>query len=56
MLEAGILDPTKVVRLAIENAASVAGTILTTETVIYEEPVKEKKENNFGNEMGDLGF
>lgn len=48
MLEAGILDPTKVTRLAVENAAAVAGTILTTETVVYEEPTKEKKEE-FGN-------
>ena len=49
MLDAGILDPTKVTRLAIENAAAVAGTILTTETVVYEEPTKEKKEDEFGN-------
>tara|TARA_R110002167_G_scaffold331706_1_gene538407 strand:- start:57613 stop:59223 length:1611 start_codon:yes stop_codon:yes gene_type:complete len=34
MLEAGIIDPTKVVRCALENAASVAGTFLTTEAVI----------------------
>jgi chaperonin GroEL len=55
MEEKGILDPTKVVRLAIENAASVAGTILTTETVIYEEPNKEKKsEEEFGGM--DLGY
>jgi chaperonin GroEL len=53
MLDAGILDPTKVVRLAVENAAAVAGTILTTETVIYEEPTKEKKEEDgMGNMMG----
>ena len=45
MLDAGILDPTKVVRLAIENAAAVAGTVLTTETVIHDEPSKEKKDN-----------
>jgi len=54
MLDAGILDPTKVVRLAIENASSVAGTILTTETVIYEELTKDKKEDEFGNP--GLGF
>jgi len=54
MLDAGILDPTKVTRLAIENAAAVAGTILTTETVVYEEPTKEKKEDEFGNP--GLGF
>ena len=45
MLKAGILDPTKVTRLAVENAASVAGTVLTTETVIHDEPTKEKKDN-----------
>ena len=35
--EAGIIDPKKVTRIAIENAASVAGTILTTECVIFED-------------------
>ena len=35
MLEAGILDPTKVTRSAIENAASVAGTILTTDSSVF---------------------
>tara|TARA_R110002020_G_scaffold50716_7_gene143232 strand:+ start:19928 stop:21550 length:1623 start_codon:yes stop_codon:yes gene_type:complete len=35
MLEAGIVDPTKVVRVALENAASACGTILTTEVAIY---------------------
>lgn len=35
MLEEGIVDPTKVTRLALENAASVAGTLLTSECVIY---------------------
>ena len=33
---AGIIDPKKVTRIAIENAASIAGTILTTESVIFE--------------------
>lgn len=35
MIEEGVIDPTKVVRTALENAASVAKTLLTTETVIY---------------------
>jgi chaperonin GroEL len=39
---AGIIDPKKVTRIALENAASVAGTILTTESVVFEK--KEKKE------------
>ena len=38
---AGLLDPAKVTRTAIENAASVAGTILTTESIVFEK--KEEK-------------
>ena len=38
MLDAGIIDPTKVVRLALQNAASVAGLLLTTEAVIADLP------------------
>ena len=38
MLEAGILDPTKVTRLALQNAASVAGLLLTTEVMIADGP------------------
>lgn len=41
MLEAGIIDPTKVTRVALENAASVAGMLLTTECVITELPKDE---------------
>ncbi len=41
MYEAGIIDPTKVVRVALENAASVAGMLLTTECVITEIPRPE---------------
>ena len=41
MKEAGIIDPTKVTRTALENAASVAGTILLTECVIVEHPEKK---------------
>ena len=41
MKEAGIIDPTKVTRTALENAASVAGTILLTECVIVEHPDKK---------------
>ncbi|TVT42793.1 chaperonin GroEL [Hymenobacter setariae] len=39
---AGIIDPTKVTRLALENAASIAGLLLTTEAVISDEPEQEK--------------
>jgi len=41
LLEAGVIDPTKVVRIALENAASIAGMLLTTESIIAE----EKEEN-----------
>ncbi len=45
-IEAGLLDPTKVTRTAIENAASVAGTILTTESVIFEKKDEKSKEDD----------
>lgn len=41
MFKAGIIDPTKVTRLALENAASIASLLLTTECVVAEEPEKE---------------
>ena len=44
MKESGIIDPTKVVRLALENAASVAGTVLLTECTVTSEPVEEPSE------------
>ena len=43
MFEAGIIDPTKVVRCALQNAASIAALMLTTEAVINEIPEEEKK-------------
>jgi len=43
-LNEGLLDPVKVTRIALENAASVAGTILTTESVVFEK--KDEKEGN----------
>jgi chaperonin GroEL len=41
MFEAGIIDPTKVVRLALQNAASVSSLLITTEAMIAEKPKKE---------------
>ncbi|HWO25917.1 MAG TPA: chaperonin GroEL [Kofleriaceae bacterium] len=43
LVKAGVIDPTKVVRTAVQNAASVAGLMLTTETLIAEKPKKEEK-------------
>jgi chaperonin GroEL len=42
MLEAGIIDPTKVTRIALQNAASIAGLMVTTECMVTEIPEKEK--------------
>jgi chaperonin GroEL len=42
MYEAGIIDPTKVTRAALQNAASVASIMLTTESIVTEIPEKEK--------------
>ena len=43
LLAAGVIDPTKVVRFAIQNAASVSGLMLTTEAMIAEKPEKKKE-------------
>jgi chaperonin GroEL len=43
LIQAGVIDPTKVVRYALQNAASVAGLMLTTEVMVAEKP-EEKKE------------
>ncbi len=42
MIEAGIIDPTKVVRFALQNAASVASLLITTEAVVAEKPKEEQ--------------
>jgi chaperonin GroEL len=43
LMKAGVIDPTKVVRFAIQNAASVAALMLTTEAMIADKPEKKKK-------------
>ena len=42
LIESGVIDPTKVVRFALQNAASVAGLMLTTEALVAEKPEKKK--------------
>ncbi len=51
LVEEGIIDPTKVTRLALENAVSVAGTILITESIVYNKP-EEKKDQ----QQPDMGM
>jgi chaperonin GroEL len=56
MMKAGIIDPAKVTRSALQNAASIAGLLLTTETLVADKP--EPKENGAGGHghgMGDMG-
>jgi chaperonin GroEL len=54
MLEEGILDPTKVTRLALQNAASVSGLLLTTEVMIAEAP-KDEEHSHGGMPPGGMG-
>ena len=53
MMEAGIVDPAKVVRSAIQNAASIASLFLTTEAVVTDKPEEDKKFPGMGG-MGDM--
>ena len=56
MFAAGIVDPAKVTRTALQNAASIAGLLLTTEVVISEHPEKEDKAPVPGGDMGGMDF
>ncbi|MDX2028850.1 MAG: chaperonin GroEL [Alphaproteobacteria bacterium] len=60
MLKAGIVDPTKVVRIALESAASVAGLLITTEAMIADKPEKKAAGGGghpgMGGGMGDMDF
>jgi chaperonin GroEL len=55
MIEMGILDPTKVTRTALQNAASVAGLMLTTEAMVAEAPKEETPPMPGGGGMGGMG-
>ncbi len=56
LVKMGILDPTKVVRCALQNAASIAGLMITTEAMVAEKPKKEKKAAMPGANMEDYDF
>ena len=56
MLAAGIIDPTKVTRLALENAASIAGLLLTTECVIADKPEPKGAAPMPGGDGGGMDF
>jgi chaperonin GroEL len=57
LFKAGVIDPTKVTRIALENAASIAGMLLTTECVIADKPKKEEAPHAHGApDMGGMGY
>ena len=57
MVSKGIIDPTKVVRAAIQNAASVAGLLITTEAMVAERPHKDGGMSaNTAGGMGGMGY
>ena len=58
MVKAGIIDPTKVVRLALQDAASVAGLLITTEAMVAEKPEKKSADagHDHGGGMGGMDF
>ncbi|MBA3930623.1 chaperonin GroEL [Pseudoxanthomonas japonensis] len=55
MIEFGILDPTKVTRSALQNAASIAGLMITTEAMVAEAPKKDEPAMPAGGGMGGMG-
>jgi chaperonin GroEL len=56
LVAAGIIDPTKVVRVALQDAASVAALLVTTEAMIAEKPEKKSAQMPQGGGMGDMDF
>ncbi len=55
MVKAGIIDPTKVVRIALQDAASVAGLLITTEAMVGEKPEKKSAAPGGGHDHGGMG-
>jgi chaperonin GroEL len=59
MIAMGILDPTKVTRMALQNAASIAGLMITTEAMVAEAPKKDSAgaghDHGGGGGMGGMG-
>src|SRR3546814_5958389 len=56
LVKAGVIDPTKVVRTALQDAASVAGLLINTEAMVAERPKKETPSAMPGGGMGDMDF
>lgn len=56
LFKAGVIDPTKVSRVALENAASIAGMLLTTEAVVADKPKKEEPHTHAAPGMGGMDY
>ena len=56
LFKAGVIDPTKVSRVALENAASIAGMLLTTECVIADKPKDDAPHAHGAPDMGGMGY
>lgn len=56
MIELGIVDPAKVTRSALQNAASVASTVLTTESLVADIPEPKAPAAQAGGDMGGMGM
>jgi chaperonin GroEL len=56
MIEAGIVDPAKVVRTALTNAASVASLLIMTESMVADKPADEGAAPSGNAGMGGMGF
>ncbi len=55
LVSAGVIDPVKVVRVALQNAASVSGLLITTEAMVADAPVEDKGHSHAGGGMGGMG-
>ena len=55
MVKAGVIDPTKVVRSSLQNAASVAALLITTEAMVSDAPVKDAPAGGMPGGMPDMG-
>jgi chaperonin GroEL len=56
LVKAGVLDPTKVTRTALQNAASISALMLTTEALVTEMPKKEKPASGGAGGMGGMDY
>jgi chaperonin GroEL len=56
MIKAGVIDPTKVVRTALQGAVSVAGLLITTEAMVAEVAARNGQPAMPGGMGGDMGF